>query len=185
MDDNEIVDLFFERSENAINELSAKYGNACLGLSRRITGSMQDAEECVNDAYLGVWNAIPPARPQPLVAFVLRIVRNISVNRLEHNIAKKRQGDYQQCVKELERMTGSHDTPESEYEKALLSGYIDEFLNSLDKVNRYIFVRRYWYIDTYEDISKSVSIRAGAVRTRLSRTRKQLKAFLKGKGVEL
>lgn len=183
MDDSEIIELFFARSESAVTELSLKYGSKCIGLSKRIVGNLEDAEECVNEAYLGVWNAIPPARPAPLVAFVLKIVRNISVNRFEHNIAKKRQSNYQQCLDEFDRTLSDHSDTENEYDSCLLSSYIDEFLDTLDKTSRYIFVRRYWYTDSYADISEATGLREGTIRTRLSRERKHLKLFLKERGV--
>ena len=83
MDDERIIELFFERSEEAVKALNIKYGRVCYSLSYNIVGNAQDAEECVNDAYLGTWNAIPPARPNPLLAFVCKIVRNISLKRYE------------------------------------------------------------------------------------------------------
>ena len=92
--DGEIIKLFFERSEQAIRELETKYGNACLKLSYNILGNRQDAEECVNDAYLGVWNAIPPAKPDPLLSFVLKIVRNLSLKKYWKNRAIKRDSAY-------------------------------------------------------------------------------------------
>ena len=92
MNDNAIIELFFARSEQAIRELDDKYGKVCYSLSYNILNSRQDAEECVNDAYLGTWNAIPPARPNPLLAFLCRIVRNLSLMRYHADRAAKRGG---------------------------------------------------------------------------------------------
>lgn len=183
MDDSKIIELFFQRSGNAIVELANKYGSVCMKVSMNVLNNLRDAEECVNDSYLGVWNAIPPGTPNPLLAFVCRIVRNISINRYKHNIANKRKGNYDLCIEELENCIASHRTVEDDLAESELSSYIDEFLDSLSKVNRMIFVRRFWYMDTYEDISKASGLKEGAVRTRLSRIKSDLKVFLEKRGV--
>ena len=185
MTDSEIIDLFFERSEEAVVELSKKYGSVCFKISMNVLNDRQDAEECVNDAYLGVWNAIPPAKPDPLPAFVCRIVRNISINRYRHNNAFGRKGNYDLCVEELENLIVSPESTEDHLSEEELSAYIDEFLDTLNKTNRMIFVRRYWYMDSYEDISKASGLKEGTVRTRLSRIKSGLKVFLDKKGVKI
>lgn len=185
MDDSTIIELFFERSENAITELSEKYGGICLNTAENITLSREDAQECVNDAYLGVWNAIPPAQPNPLLSFVLRIVRNLSISRVQYNNALKRGGRYQECVDELSECLSTQDTPEERYNAKLLSGYIEEYLDQLSRTNRLLFVRRYWYLDSYEALSAVTGLRQGAVRTRLTRMRQQLKQHLLERGVNV
>ena len=185
MDDSKIIDLFFERSEKAISELSLKYGGICLKVATNVLRNHQDAEECVNDSYLSVWNAIPPKRPNPLLAFVCRLVRNISINRYEYNSAQKRKGIYDVCLDELQECISSDETVESEYEASELSDHIDDYLDTLDKINRMIFVRRYWYMDSFKDIASLSGISEGAVRTRLSRLRGQLKLFLESRGVRV
>lgn len=132
MDDSAILDRFFERSENAIMELSAKYGRICLNTAEKITLSQEDAQECVNDAYLGVWNVIPPERPNPLLAYVLRIVRNISINRVRYNNAAMCRGRYQECLDELDGNLSTRETPEDAYGAKLLSSYNEEFLLRAD-----------------------------------------------------
>lgn len=184
MEDSMIVDLFFERSESAITELSIKYGPICLRTAENITLSKEDAQECVNDAYLGVWNAIPPTRPDPLLAFLLRIVRNISINRVQYNNAVKRGGRYQELKEELSGCFSTQDT-EAMYEAKLLSGYIEEFLDELSRTNRLLFVRRYWYLDSYEALAAATGLRQGAVRTRLARLRQQLKQYLLKRGINV
>lgn len=181
--DSEIIDLFFERSEKAIVELSNKYGSVCKKVSMNVLNNHQDAEECVNDAYLGVWNAIPPEKPNPLLAFVCRIVRNVSINRYKKNNAKKRKGNYDLCIEELENCMASQRTVEDEISEVELSSYIDSFLDSLTKINRMLFVRRFWYLDSYADIAKASGLKEGAIRTRLSRIKSDLKKFLKKRGV--
>lgn len=181
MDDNKIIDLFFERSEKAIVELSNKYGSVCMKVSMNVLNNYQDAEECVNDSYLGVWNAIPPQKPNPLFSFVCKIVRNISIDRYKKNRRQKRKGNYDLCIEELEDCIASPRTVEDDYAGAELSACIDDFLDSLTKINRMIFVRRFWYMDSYEDIAKASGLREGTIRTRLSRTKGDLKKFLRRK----
>ncbi len=183
MDDSRIIDLFFERSEKAISELSLKYGGICLKVATNVLRNHQDAEECVNDSYLGVWNEIPPKRPNPLLAFVCRLVRNISINRYEYNSAQKRKGIYDVCLDELQECISSNETVESEYSANELSRLIDEHLDTLDNTNRMVFVRRYWYMDSFKDISSASGLSEGAVRTRLSRLRNNLKEFLESRGI--
>ena len=185
MDDNEIIDLFFQRSENAIMELATKYGHICMNTAMNITQSREDAQECVNDSYLGVWNTVPPEHPNPLLVYVLRIVRNISINRVRYNNAVKRGGRYQECLDELDGCLCSGETPEDVYDAKLLSGYIEDFLDGLSRTNRLLFVRRYWYLDSLDDLVAATGLRYGAVRTRLTRLRQQLKRYLSNRGVHV
>ena len=120
MDDIKIIDLFFARSELAIEALDGKYGATCHNLSRSILKDQQDAEECVNDAYLGVWNAIPPHRPNPLSVFVCKIVRNISIMRYRANTALKRNSNYDLTMEELENCLSSSVSVEDSLEEKVL-----------------------------------------------------------------
>ena len=104
MEDEKIIELFFDRSEQAIKEVDSKYGRTCHNISFNILHNELDAEECVNDAYLGAWNTIPPARPNPLLTFLCKIVRNISLKRYELNTAIKRNSTYDIAMDELEAM---------------------------------------------------------------------------------
>lgn len=185
MEDNQIIDLFFERSEKAITELSSKYNTICLKTALNIIGNYEDSEECVNDAYLEIWDLIPPHRPNPLLSFLLRLVRNISVNRYKYIHAKKRTGNYQECIDEFEGFISTNETPEDSYIAKEISKHIDEFLDNMNKRNRLLFVRRYWYMDSYSDIAKITGMREGAIRTRLSRQRELLKQYLLERGVEI
>ena len=177
MTDEKIIDLFFLRSEQAISELDKKYGRACYSVSYRILNNGQDAEECVNDSYIGVWNAIPPARPDPLRAFVLKIVRNISLKRYEQNTAAKRNSHYDVAMEELEDCLASSATIE-EIEERRLTEIIEAFLGSLTEENRVIFMRRYWFSDSYADIAKRVGLTEKNVSVRLTRIRKELRKYL-------
>lgn len=178
MNDERIIELFFERSEEAVRELNEKYGRVCYSLSYNIVGNSQDAEECVNDAYLGAWNAIPPARPNPLLAFICKIVRNISLKRYERNTAAKRNNIYDVALEELEACLASSATVEEKITEHELSRIIESFLASLSKENRVIFLRRYWFFDSYADISARVGLTEKNVSVRLTRIRKELREYL-------
>ena len=183
--DEEIIELFFERSEQALKELETKYGKVCLKTSYNILGNESDAEECVNDSYLGVWNAIPPTKPNPLLTFVLKIVRNVSLNRYYKNHASKRNSTYDLAVDELAEVIAAPDSVESIVEMKELTADIEEFLSSLSTKNRVIFMRRYWFFDSYEQIAKRVGISEKNVSVKLTRLRKQLKDYLSERGIFL
>ena len=178
MNDERIIELFFERSEQALKELDEKYGRVCHKVSYNILNNQQDVEECVNDAYLGTWNAIPPAKPNPLLAFVLKIVRNISLKRYEQNTAAKRNSHYDVAMEELENCLASTITIEQEIAERELTKIIESFLNSLSKENRVIFLCRYWFSDTYADIARQVGLTEKNVSVRLTRIRKELREYL-------
>ena len=183
MDDGKIIELFLQRSEDAIVELSTKYGSISMSTAYNIVGSYEDAEECVNDSYLAVWNAVPPKTPNPLLAFLLRIVRNISINRCSYNARQKRNHQYYECIDELDYCLASNKDVESQIETAELTKSIEDFLDSLSKTNRLIFIRRYWYVDSYKSISEMTGLKENAIRTRLSRVRSELKKHLQKRGV--
>ena len=178
MNDERIVALFFERSEQAIVELDKKYGRACHAVSYNILNDRQDAEECVNDAYLGAWNAIPPAKPDPLLPFVCRIVRNISLKRYAQRTAVKRNSRYDVALEELEGCLASSTSIEEEIAQRELAQVIEAFLDTLSKENRVIFLRRYWFSDAYSDIAARVGLTEKNVSVRLTRMRKELRKYL-------
>lgn len=178
MDDQSIVQLFFERSERALAELDAKYGKLCHTLSRNILNSRQDAEECVNDAYLGVWNTVPPARPDPLRAYLCKIVRNVSLKLYHRKRAEKRNSAYDVAMQELEDCLPAPNTVEAELEAKELALAIEGFLDTLSGENRVIFLRRYWFSDPYADIAKRTGISEKSVSMRLVRIRKQMRQYL-------
>ena len=180
--DEEIIELFFERSERAIEELEAKYGKICLQTSYNILGNYSDAEECVNDGYLGVWNAIPPTRPDPLLTYVLKIVRNLSLNCFHKNQARKRNSTYDLAVEELSEFLAAPESVESAMETKELVKTVEEFLDSLKTRDRVIFIRRYWFYDSYEQIAERVGISAKNVSVKLTRLRRQLKVYLEERG---
>ena len=183
MNDSDIIELFFERSEEAIMELSKKYGRLCLSIAKNITNNEQDAQECVNDTYMATWETIPPNRPNPLMSYVCRLTRNISVNRYKFNSRKKRNSNYEVCLDELENCLFDSGGLDENIDDSDIAKIIDEFLKSLSDTDRMIFVRRFWYFDTYEKISELAGIKEGAVRMRVSRSKGKLKECLLKKGV--
>ena len=184
MDDSAIIELFFARSEQAIRELDGKYGKTCHRLSYNILHNSQDAEECVNDAYLGAWNAIPPARPNPLLAFLCRIVRNLSLMRYHADRAAKRGGgSYTVALEELEGCLASPQTVEGNMEEQELIRLIEDFLDTLSPENRVLLMRRYWFSDSYGEIAARTGLSEKNVSVRLTRIRKQLRHYFEERGV--
>lgn len=182
MEDEKIISLFFQRSEQAIRELADKYGGACHRLSYRIVNDRQDAEECVSDAYLGVWNTVPPASPNPLLSYLLKIVRNISVKRYWHKGAAKRGSAFAAAMEEVEPCLASPETVENRVEARELARMIGSFLDTMTEQNRVIFMRRYWFLDSYEEIAGLVGLTEKNVSVRLSRIRQKLKLYLEEGG---
>jgi len=182
LEDEEIIALFHARSERAITELAGKYGAICGRLAQNILKDPLDAEECVNDAYLGVWNTVPPQRPDPLLTYVCRIVRNQAVMRYHANTAAKRNSAYDAALEELEGCLASPVTVEGEGTAQELSRLLDGFLDTLDRENRVMFLRRYWYADSIADIAAGSRMSNNSVSARLGRMRTKLKKYLKREG---
>ena len=177
MEDEAIVALLWKRSPQAIEELDKKYGKLCRKLANNIVNSREDAEECVNDAYLGVWNAIPPARPHPLRAYLVKVVRNVAWKVCERRQAAKRSG----CTVALEELEGcltDGKTVEDEVEARELAQLIEAFLDTLTAKERVIFMRRYGFLDSYGEIARRVGISEKNVSVRLSRMRRKLRDYL-------
>lgn len=183
MDDNGIMELFFSRAERAVVELEAKYGKLCIKISYNILNNMLDAEECVNDAYLGVWNSIPPNRPNPLSAYLCRIVRNISIKRYYANTAARRNSHYDIALEEIENCLADGNPVEEELAGKELVQMIEQFLDSLTQENRVIFMRRYWFADSYREIAERMGLTEKNISVRLTRIRRQMQKYLAKKGV--
>ena len=178
MNDSEIIDLFYMRSEQAIIELSVKYGNVCNKVAKNILNNILDAEECVNDAYLGAWNAIPPAHPNPLLTYICKIVRNISLKIYYRKEAAKRSSHYTIAMEEIEACIADPKTVEAEIEARELARIIASFLDTLTLENRVIFMRRYWFSDSYKDIAEFVGLSEKNISVRLTRIRQKMKDYL-------
>ena len=183
IDDEKIIEMFFERSEQAILELDHKYGKVCHKLSYNIVNNKQDAEECVNDAYLGAWNAIPPAKPDPLLSYIVKIVRNISLKMYWRKEAAKRSSIYTIALQEMEACIADQKTEENEIEARELAHIIENFLDTLTVEDRVIFMRRYWFSDRYKDIAGQVGLSEKTISVRLTRIRQKMKRYLVERGV--
>ena len=184
-DDGKLIELFFERSEPAVSLLDEKYGAVCRRTARNILSSEQDAEECVSDAYLAVWNNIPPERPDPLIAYLLKIVRNISLKKHRANTALKRGSGYDAALDELSECLPSPESADNVLDARTLAALIDRFLEGLDREERVLFLRRYWYGDGLGELAKLFGISRHAASARLYRTREKLRILLKKEGEEI
>ena len=183
MDDKRITELFFERDENAIKQTQQKYGSLCRHIAVNILANEQDSEEAVSDAYISLWNSIPPERPESLKAYLARIVKNISLDRLRKKSADKRgKGQLDAALDELAELIPDNETPESELDKKLLAQSIAGFVEGLERDKRIIFIQRYWYLCSIKDIAKGLKMSEGSVKTALYRMRNQLKEQLEREG---
>lgn len=185
MTDEKIIDLFLERSEQAIKELSLKYGSLCKNISFNILHNECDAEECENDTYVKVWNTIPPQKPYCLVAYVSKIARNISLNRLKYYSRNKRNAQIDHLFSELYECIPSNENLVQITEDIMISKAINEFLRALDNQTRVLFVQRYFYMETAESLSKRFGLSASNVSTKLNRTRTRMKSYLSKKGISI
>lgn len=182
--DAAIIDLYFSRDERAIKETDARYGKIFMQVSMNILDSRPDAEECVNDGYLKTWNAIPPARPNSLCAFVARIVRNLSINRLRELTAAKRSRDLTLSFEELEACISLPDD-QSELSERLserLSELLSDFLTAQEETDRILFMGRYWYALPVKELATRAHMTPNAVSLRLHRTRERLRVYLEERG---
>lgn len=183
MDDNGIIELLLARAEQAIGELEARYGKLCRKISYNILKNTLDVEECVNDAYLGVWNSVPPNRPNLLSAYLCRIVRNISIKRYYSNTAARRNSQYDVALEEIENCLAGPNSVEEEIDGRELTHTIEQFLDTLNQENRVIFMRRYWFADSYRDIAERTGLTEKNVSVRLTRIRRQMQEYLAERGV--
>ena len=183
MEDQAIITLFLERSEQGIVELISKYGKAVSKITFNILADPQDAEECANDTYLSVWNRIPPKRPKYLGAYSCRIARNICLNRYYANTAEKRNSFYDAALEELEETIPALSTVESEYDAKELTRYLNQFLTKLSRDDRFLFLRRYWYGDDVRQIAQAMGITPHTASVRLFRLRQKLQNYLQSEGM--
>ena len=185
MEEIHIIQLFNERSEKAIAELSNKYGFLCKSIAENILKNKQDSEECVNDAFLGVWNSIPPQNPSSLKAYVLKIVRNQAMKKYHFNTAFKRNSQYDVALDELYECFSCFNNVESELDSLELTRLINSFLKTLSKNDRIMFVKRYWFAMSVTDIAKEFNVNNHYVSVKLSRIRECLKKYLRKEGFDL
>jgi RNA polymerase sigma-70 factor (ECF subfamily) len=178
MDDAKIIELFFDRSEDAIAETAKKYGRLCQYIALNILSNNEDSEECVNDTYLGVWNAIPPQRPNIFSAFIGKITRNLALKKYEYISAEKRNPDVTCSLTELEDCVSGRDYIENELENAHIEKAISDFLWLQGEEKRTVFIRRYWYFEPIESISGRCGFSKSKVTSMLYHTRQKLKIYL-------
>lgn len=180
MDDSLIIDLYWNREEQAISETERKYGAYCRSIAYGILQDRQDTEECVNDTWLRAWDSIPPQRPAKLAAFLGRITRNLSLDRHDYNHAAKRSGPFDQLLSELNECIPS---PRDDYARAELTQILNAFLRSLPEDRRNLFLRRYWYCESIGELGRRYGMSQSAVKSSLFRTRNKLRDYLEKEGV--
>ncbi len=182
MEDGTIIELYWQRSEEAVTETEKKYGAYCGTVARQILHDAEDEKECVNDAWLAAWNAIPPARPSCLRAFLAKITRNVALTRLEKKGALKRGAKAVLIpLDELEECVGDTDTEKAAEERAL-EETVRRFVRSLPERDGNVFIRRYFFADPVSEIAERYGLSENNVAVILSRTRKKLKKTLIGEG---
>ena len=182
--DGEIVELYWQRDEEAISQTDIKYGGYCRSISNNILRDAGESEECVNDTYLRAWNSMPTERPERLGAFLGKIVRNLSLSRLRQRTADKRGGgEYALCLDELAGCTPGGQGPERELELRELTEHIDKFLARLKKQERDIFVSRYWYMVPVDKIAERAGFSYSKTASMLHRTRLKLGLYLRKEGL--
>ena len=178
MDDHLIIELFTNRSEQAIFETSNKYSRLCQKLSFGIVGNVSDAEECVNDTLLTVWNSIPPDRPESLSAYLCKIARNLTMKKYRSNTAKKRNSFYNTSIEEISDCIASNITVENQMDVQMLTESINKFLSTQKPLDRKIFVKRYWLCMDVSEIAQSINKSENYVSVHLHRTKERLKKHL-------
>ena len=182
MTDEEIIDLFFQRSEDALKQTDRKYRNLCYKIAWNILQNHQDGEECVNDSYLSLWNQIPPQRPDSLKIYLCRIVRNLSLKKYRDGHAGKRWAEGTLSIYELEDCIPAETQVLEEVEKRELIQVIERFLDSLGKDKRIMFVKRYWFCESIRDIAGEFGITERNASVKLGRIRTKIKHYLEREG---
>lgn len=185
MDDSEIIKLFWDRSERALEEVSRKYSGYCRTIAGNILGNWQDIDECLNDTWLAAWDSIPPQRPRRLSVYIGRITRNLALNRRKSLTAQKRGGGQVEAVLEELRECLPGTDMDQALDELILRDAINKFLRGQLSRNRAIFLRRYWAMDRVEDIAMDLGLRRSQTATILYRMRKELKKHLEKEGITL
>lgn len=184
MDDSKIIELYFSRDEQAIKETNLKYGKLCRSVAFNILNNHEDAEECVSDTYMGVWNKIPPTRPGNLMAYVCKIARNLALKRLEYQSRQKRAQGVMLALHELEEVLPDERLA-ADISALDLGRLISGFLRHQKEEARNVFIRKYYFFDSVEEIARRYSFTESKVKNMLFHTRKKLKDHLIKEGVEL
>lgn len=186
MDDSKIVQLYWDRNEQALTATSDKYGNYCISIAKNILGNKEDAEECVNDTYMRAWNSLPPHRPNILSTYLGKITRNLSFNLYKRNTADKRGGgEVPVVLDEIVDLVSDTDDVEKEIDRRELVKAIDDFLGKLPVDKRSIFICRYWYFDSISNIASRFGMTNNYVSVLLNRLRLKLHNYLLERGFEI
>ncbi len=185
MEDSKIVELYWCRDQQAIQETAGKYGSFLARISQNILRSSRDAEECVNDTYLRAWNSIPPTRPKALQSWLGCIIRNLSLDRWKQRQTDKRGGGPEVLLGELADCVPTFQDPESVLEDQDLAQALSKFLKKLSHENRLIFLQRYWYGESIASIAAGLGCREGKVKSALFRSRKALRVYLEKEEISL
>lgn len=184
MTDEKIIQLYFDRNEQAITQTAEKYGRLTNSIAYNILNNREDAEECVNDTYAGLWNAIPPEKPRNFTAFICKIARNLSLKRLEYLTREKRSPDITLSLEEL-----SDILPDNRYSPEIseedIGKAISDFLRTEKQDSRNVFIRRYYFFDSVKEISKRFDFTESKVKNMLFATRNKLKDYLIKEGIEI
>lgn len=186
MNDSQIVALFFDRDQRAIEETAARYGNYCYSIVHNILNNREDAEEAVSDTYLALWASIPPHKPTVLRTFLGKIARRTALKQWEKMRTQKRGGgEVALALEELSEYLSDGNTPESAIQAAELTQILNAFLRNLPKEERQVFVCRYWYLDSIADIAARFGFSQSKIKSMLARTRIKLRAALTKEGIAL
>lgn len=184
MEDEKIIELFWNRSESAISETAQKYGNYCYSIAYNILTNSEDAEESVSDTYMAAWKAMPPRRPSILATFLGKITRHLSIDRWRsRNRYKRGGGEIVLALEELEDCIADSQTVEMALERKQLAVVFNRFLDSLPEMDRRVFLCRYWYLDPIADIAGYYGFSVSKVTSVLHRTRKKLRTTLEKEGL--
>lgn len=184
MEDSQILDLYFRRSEQAIQETDAKYGGYCYKIAYGILANREDSEESVSDTYLCAWNAIPPRRPSALSAFLGKLTRNVSINRWKKLRAKKRGGgEISIALEELGECVSGSQSVENMMDRKEIAAFLSRFLLALPEAERQVFLCRYWYVNSLEEISQRTGFTVSKIKSMLYRTRGKLAKALEKEGL--
>lgn len=184
MEDEKIIELYWQRDEEALRQTNLKYGSFCYYIAHNILKDDEDSEECVNDTWFKTWMVIPPKRPEFFQAFLGKITRNLSLDRYRKRHASKRGGGSVDVIyEELKECIADHTSEEARTDTIVITDALGRFLREISKDARIIFVRRYWYADSVAQIAEYYGMSESKVKSSLMRSRNKLKAFLEKEGI--
>ena len=182
--DEKIIDMYWQRDPDAIQETDQKYGKLLRSAAYNILSDLMDCEECQNDAYLRVWNAIPTTRPTDFFAYIMQTMRRLAINRYKEKSRKKRvPSQLTLSIEDLQNSLSSGISIEEEYDAKVLGELISEYVRNLNDRQQYIFVDRYYMAETVEKIAADLSISERTAYREIERIKQGLKKYLEGNGI--